>query len=58
MTIENDITESRYLDEINELQNLVISLRDGLQLIYAERGEDKFIADIASPLIDKASLGL
>lgn len=35
-------------------QDLINELRAGLQEIYTMRGEDKFIAGIASPLIDKA----
>ena len=39
----------------NDYWRLVIALREGLQEIYAMRGEDELIAKIASPLIDKSA---
>ncbi|MCW8931839.1 MAG: hypothetical protein OQL19_16600 [Gammaproteobacteria bacterium] len=39
--------------EIEDLYKAVTELREGLQEIFALRGEDELIEKIASPLIDK-----
>jgi hypothetical protein len=63
------VAEVNYIQMIDELKfklcmaentasdywRLVVALREGLQEIYAMRGEDKLIAKIASPLIDKSA---
>lgn len=41
-------------DDKNYYQDLVVELRQGLMEIYAERGEDQFIANICNPLIEKS----
>jgi hypothetical protein len=47
--------ELRMADEtIDIYRKLVEELRDGLQSIYAMRGEDRFIANICNPLIEKS----
>ena len=40
--------------EIQDQHNLISDLREGLQTIYAERGEDQLIADICDPLIESS----
>ena len=39
--------------EVDCYYRLIQELREGLQDIYANRGEDKFIANICNPLIEK-----
>jgi hypothetical protein len=38
-----------------DYRRLMLEAREALQAIYAMRGEDEFIANICSPLIDKLS---
>ena len=40
-------------DQIENQSNIINELREALQNIYSMRGEDEFIANLCSPLIDK-----
>jgi hypothetical protein len=45
-------------DEINALRQLVNNMREGLQTLYAMRGEDELVSDICNPLIEKSRVAL
>lgn len=50
LELELDMAKS----ELRDYGVLVTELRSGLQTIYAMCGEDKFIASICNPLIEKS----
>jgi hypothetical protein len=52
LKVDRDLAESHADDNLR----LARMLREGLQRIYAERGEDPLIASICSPLIDASDV--
>lgn len=53
--VQQQILEESYPSYDNtHLNNLIGEMKAGLSEIYANRGEDEFIAKICSPLIDRA----
>ncbi len=47
-----EMERDRMADEIGYLRGLLVTMRGGLQELYAMRGEDDLVARICDPLIE------